>query len=640
MSKAALKNNGNLGRLIQLEGRYYQPTRPDRADYNLTNDPTGLNQTEYLEDMKEYRKKIKAMEKDRPKLYALILQYLSEESIEEVKRSDDWDTIEQETDPAMFWDVIENTHKINTVTKVASVTKMAARTTYQQMRQGAYENIITYKERFNNALKAYVDQGNPALDDKDVAMDFFRGLDNARYAGFKTEILNGLTSKAIKQPENLNAMYLLANQWVKPVTRGNAAGFNDRRAQVECFTCGELGHYANKCPTKKTGNDNEENRHAHVTWDASTFVTCQVHATGMVGKFKRHEVLLDNQADVSIIHPSLLREIEPAESSVNISGVGGLQFTVDEEGYLDDFFRVYTSEDTHANVLSFSEVEDKYRITYVPQEAFIVHLPDRDIRFECRGKMYVADWTKSTSAYVTTGVYTKAEELRAKRAYELLRTSGYPSMVEAIHLVEDGNITDMPTLTREDVRRAYEMYGSPPEFVRGKMTKKKVSRASIDESLILDDKKQVLYSDVMHVNSNKFLITVCEPLQLVMQCRIERKSQSELGFALQGQLNLLRSRSFVPTVVHTDLQSAFRALTGSFPEVVIDVGGAGDYIAKVDAKICRIKEIYRSVKAGLKWKLPPTMMKDLVAYAVSRINICRTTAINLNVCPRVLFMGM
>jgi hypothetical protein len=179
---------------------------------------------------------------------------------------------------------------------------MAARTTYQQMRQGAYENIITYKERFNNALKAYIDQKNPALEDKDVMMDFFRGLDNARYAGFKTEILNGLTSKAIAQLENLNAMYLLANQWVKPVTRGNTAGFastftttldrtkwpcgnqqrgrrrgeqkrkgdeqqqqqqqqtggggtppkenNDRRAQVECFTCGELGHYSNKCPTQ------------------------------------------------------------------------------------------------------------------------------------------------------------------------------------------------------------------------------------------------------------------------------------------------------------------------------------------------------------------------------------------------------
>jgi hypothetical protein len=53
-----------------------------------------------------------------------------------------------------------------------------------------------------------------------------RGLDNARCAGFKTEILNGLTLKAIAQRENLNAMYLLANQWVKPVMRGNASGFS------------------------------------------------------------------------------------------------------------------------------------------------------------------------------------------------------------------------------------------------------------------------------------------------------------------------------------------------------------------------------------------------------------------------------
>jgi hypothetical protein len=193
---------------------------------------------------------------------------------------------------------------------------------------------------------------------------------------------------------------------------------------------------------------------------------------------------------------------------------------------------------------------------------------------------------------------------------------------------------------QEDVWQAYEMYGSPPDFVRGKMTKKRVNRAIVDESLVLDEKKQVLYSDVMHINSNKFLITVCKLLQLVMQCRIERESQSKLGFALQEQLNLLHSRSFLPTLVHTDPQSAFRALRGFFPEVVIDVGGASDYVAKVAAKICRIKEIYRSVKAGLKWKLPPTRVKGLVAYAVSWINILRTTAINLSICPCVLFTGM
>jgi hypothetical protein len=44
--------------------------------------------------------------------------------------------------------------------------------------------------------------------------------------------------------------------------------------------------------------------------------------------------------------------------------------------------------------------------------------------------------------------------------------------------------------------------------------------------------------------------------------------------------------------MHTDLQSAFHTLmVGQFPGVVIDIGGAGDYVSKVDAKICHIKEL-------------------------------------------------
>jgi hypothetical protein len=74
-------------------------------------------------------------------------------------------------------------------------------------------------------------------------------------------------------------------------------------------------------------------------------------------------------------------------------------------------------------------------------------------------------------------VYTKAEEERAKRAYELVRNSGYPSYQEVIHLVEDGNIAQLPELTAEDVCRAYDLYGNPPEYTHGKMVKKKASRA-------------------------------------------------------------------------------------------------------------------------------------------------------------------
>ena len=116
-----------------------------------------------------------------PKLYALFLQYLSDKSLDEVKRSDKFEKIDKETDPLGLWLLVEETHKVNSISKVEAVTKLAARSTYSTMRQGSYKSIITYKERFTVALKAYEDQGNPKLDDKDITMDFFRGLDNARY---------------------------------------------------------------------------------------------------------------------------------------------------------------------------------------------------------------------------------------------------------------------------------------------------------------------------------------------------------------------------------------------------------------------------------------------------------------------------
>ena len=126
-----------------------------------------------------------------------------------------------------------------------------------------------------------------------------------------------------------------------------------------------------------------------MTWHASTFTSYYVYASGDSGeKFGPTEVLLDNQSDISVMKPSMLTNIQCAERPVYVNGAGGTQFTAHDTGYLQDFFSVYASEDTHANILSFAEVEDMYPITYVPRESFTVHLPDHDIVFHRKGKQY------------------------------------------------------------------------------------------------------------------------------------------------------------------------------------------------------------------------------------------------------------
>ncbi len=56
----------------------------------------------------------------------------------------------------------------------------------------------------------------------------------------------------------------------------------------------------------------------------------------------------------------------------------------------------------------------------------------------------------------------------------------------------------------------------------------------------------------------------------------ERESQRMLGPALQGQLELLRSKGFKPVRVHTDPKSTLRSLATKFENVEIDIGSTGD----------------------------------------------------------------
>jgi hypothetical protein len=175
---------------------------------------------------------------------------------------------------------------------------------------------------------------------------------------------------------------------------------------------------------------------------------------------------------------------------------------------------------------------------------------------------------------------------------------------EAVHLIQDGNFTHIPMITAEDAKRAYDLYGVPVGYVREKMTKKKASRALYDNNLVMDERKQILHTDNMHLDGRHLMVTVCEPLQLVLQCSIERETALVLGSNLQNQWELLRSRGFTPVRVHTDPQSAFRSLITKFENVVIDTGGAGNYGPKVDIHIRRIKEMVRGIRRCYRGNYP------------------------------------
>jgi hypothetical protein len=159
-------------------------------------------------------------------------------------------------------------------------------------------------------------------------------------------------------------------------------------------------------------------------------------------------------------------------------------------------------------VLCFGEVEDKFEVEYREREGFIIRLPDgKEIFFERKHKMFVASIENVASVMTTIAEkkpqYSVAEVRKAEMAYELLKNSGYPSVAELINLVGDGNVLDMPALMRSDIVRAYDIFGQPPEYIRGKLTKRKVNCATFDAAL-RSNEVQTLWSDVMHIDQNFF----------------------------------------------------------------------------------------------------------------------------------------
>jgi hypothetical protein len=88
-----------------------------------------------------------------PMLYAMIWQYLSPESMDEIKHDEDYKKFSEANNPEGLWKAIINTHKVTTVSRVKGVIKRSARKQYQVIHQGGYESLISYRERFYAALR-------------------------------------------------------------------------------------------------------------------------------------------------------------------------------------------------------------------------------------------------------------------------------------------------------------------------------------------------------------------------------------------------------------------------------------------------------------------------------------------------------
>ena len=158
----------------------------------------------------------------------------------------------------------------------------------------------------------------------------------------------------------------------------------------------------------------------------NSYATWAVFAT-KGQSLRNNEVCLDNCSEVSVMHPRFLTNLRKMDN-IGFAGLSGATTSIDTVGHLEDFFDCIACDKCTANILSQSDIEEMYEITYVQGEKYIVHLPGRDLEFKRRGKLYVADmsdWVATpTRVHATTAkrkkLYTKKEVIRAQQAQEFI----------------------------------------------------------------------------------------------------------------------------------------------------------------------------------------------------------------------------
>ena len=408
---------GYSGSFLFTDERFVRPL-PREEDYILIY-PTGEDDLEPLPmsaaliaDLKKdaftgRAKLVRQQKLDEEQIWSIMWMRMSPASHSEVKEEDGFLDARGLKDCVALWDMIRRTHLTHVFGDLDPMVRLNKReqmARYSSLRQGDREYIALFKTRFDAQILASRGAGVADIDEETMAMDFIHKLDTKRYEKMLVHMRrNALCNGPDAYPSTLAAALRIASGWVdegSSFVKSGAPGTDTHSAfvtvdlnlvtkskdsskkqratsstdttplrkkplnDIECYTCGEFGHYARDCKDRKSkdkalvvatgkadSSDEEEydNEIAYVT--ISELVL-----------FSRDDVLLDSQASVNVFcNPLLLRNVRKSDRQVVLNGVQskaeGVKITL--EGDFGDVGKVYYSDESTANILSCAVMVDE-----------------------------------------------------------------------------------------------------------------------------------------------------------------------------------------------------------------------------------------------------------------------------------------
>ena len=208
---------GRLGNLCDTDKLDDEPAI-DPTKYDIDNgDATiaAIQKAMLQADVSERQKEVARVKNDKPKLYSLLLQYLSSESLAQVMKHPGFKIETDINDPLKLWLAIKVTHRAGADAINAIEQRTETRNALYDCKQGLEEQLHLFYKRWKDTYDTYKDAGNAALGEEDRASAFLSALNESLYYAMKAELHNDAI-RGVAMPKTLAEMYHHAARYVIP----------------------------------------------------------------------------------------------------------------------------------------------------------------------------------------------------------------------------------------------------------------------------------------------------------------------------------------------------------------------------------------------------------------------------------------
>ena len=238
---------------------------------------------------------------------------------------------------------------------------------------------------------------------------------------------------------------------------------------------------------------------------------------------------------------------------------------------------------------------------------------------------------------------TNDKRRRAKEAAELIRKLGYPSLKQVDTMI-GGHITNT-TLTRSDLSNALKAYEAEIMIptIKGKTKAHPQVYNEIEFNRIVtqEEKRQILYGDIMFVNQLMFIVIVSLPLYLTITCHIVSKGKAGVIDAIERTIYELRQKGYDPQKLLWDGEKSIAVIKTALLKLGVEVGPntSGQHIHVIERRIQTIKERARCILVSLPYALPIFLFEYLILFVIIRLNSLPVVTRPDGATPRELYTG-